>query len=427
MKSVFLLSVLLLAASCSTSTPVPIVEAEKRDWIVEFSPAASLSSTDFDPVRMAIGNKSIVMLGESIQLTSEFSRVRDLLIRNLHENADFNLLLFEGSPVELWIAEEEYLSSRKDVLSGSDFQKTALFSLWQTEEIRSVIDYALRSQTGIGRSDLYLSSYDVQIGQGRRFARDRSVFEALLALLKKRDKRLSKADEEAILPLDGLVACKRKGFPDSDEQYSQAEQGIQRLSQVVMRSTRNGASDLHEQVLGLLPKVAGYSLEFCREAKDGKRNYTEVRDEWASRQFADLFSTLNQKTLVWAQSSRIRQSGGKGSQTAFGAYARSAFPEEIFAIHFTAGGGRAIAFTDAKGNEIEPAESGLLPLDSVSLEEKLSGLSAKDFFVVSKNFPARFKDAETTRREPVGVMAIDPRKDFDAYYFVKEVTTPKMR
>src|SRR4029453_9161169 len=100
MKSGFLLSVLLLAASCSTSPPAPNVETEKRDWIVDFPPAASLSSTDFDPVRMAVGKKSIVMLGESIHLTSEFSRVRDMLIRNLHENADFNLLLFEGSPIE---------------------------------------------------------------------------------------------------------------------------------------------------------------------------------------------------------------------------------------------------------------------------------------------------------------------------------------
>jgi erythromycin esterase-like protein len=194
-----------------------------------------------------------------------------------------------------------------------------------------------------------------------------------------------------------------------------------------MRSTRNDSSDIHEKVLALLPKVAGYSLEFCREAKEGKRNYTEVRDEWASKQFADLFSTLDQKTVVWAHSNHVRQSAGKGGQMAFGAYARSVFPEEIFAIHFTAGSGKAIAFTDAKGNEIEPVETGLLPLDKVSLEEKLSGLSRMDFFVVSKNFPARFKDDETTRREPAGFMAIDPRKDFDAYYFVKEISTPRMR
>jgi erythromycin esterase-like protein len=426
MKSGILLSVLLLAASCTTA---PILETDppKRDWIVEFSEASSLSSTDFDPIRSAVGSKTIVMMGESIHLSSEFSRVRDMLIRNLHENSDFNLLLFDGSPIEFWIAEEEYLTSRKDVLSGSDFQRTALVGLWQTEEIRSVIDYALRSQTGIGGSDLYLSGYDVQMGQGRRFVRDQSVFESLVGLLKKRDKRLSRTDEEAVVFLDGLVACKRKGFPDSDEQYSRAEEGVRTLTRVVARSANSNGSGLHERILAHLPRLAGYSLEFCRQVKDGNRNYSEVRDEWTSKQFADLFSTLNEKTLVWAHSSRVRQAGSKDGQMSFGAYARSAFPDEIFAIHFTAGSGRTVALTDARGNEIEPIETALLPLDSVSLEEKLSGLSVMDFFVASKHFPARFKPGETTRREPTGFIAIDPRRDFDAYYFVREITAPQMR
>jgi len=429
MKSAVLLSVLLLAASC-TKAPgpeAPKADTEERGWISEFPPATSLSSTDFDPIREAVGSRPIVMMGESIYLTSEFSRVRDMLIRNLHEYADFNLLLFEGSPIEFWIAEEEYLNSRKDVLSGSDFQKTALSGLWQTEEIRSVLDYALRSQTGVGSSDLYLSSYDVQMGEGRRFVRDRSVFESLVGLLKKRYKRLSRADEEAILALEGLVSCKRKGFPDSDEQYSQAEEGIRMLSQVVARSTKNDNSDLHERVLALLPKVAGYSLEFCREVKNGERNYTEVRDEWASRQFADLFSALNAKTLVWAHSTHVRQSSAKAGSMSFGAYARSAFPEETFAIHFTGGSGQSVAVTDARGNAIESIETVLLSLDKVSLEEKLSGLSTKDFFVVSKNFPARFKSEETKRREPNRFIVIDPRSDFDAYYFVREITVPHAR
>jgi erythromycin esterase-like protein len=426
MKSGILLSVLILTASCTTA-PVPETNPPKRDWIAEFPEPSSLRSTDFDPIRSAVGSKSIVMMGESIHLTSEFSRVRDMLIRNLHENAEFNLLLFEGSPIEFWIAEEEYLTSTKDVLSGSDLQKTALVGLRQTEEIRSVIDYALRSQTGVGRSDLYLSSYDVQLGQGRRFVRDRSVFESLVGLLKKRDKRLSRTDEEAIVFLEGLVACKRKGFPDSDEQYSRAGEGIRALSQVVARSVKSDSSDLHERILAQLPKMAGHSLEFCRQVKDGSRNYLEARDEWASKQFADFFSTLKQKTLVWADSSRVRQSPGKGGQMSLGAYARSAFPDEIFAIHFTAGGGQTVALTDARGNEIEPIETELLPLDSVSLEEKLSGLSGMDFFVLSKHFPARFKAEETTRREPTGFTSIDPRRDFDAYYFVKEITAPQMR
>ena len=77
-----------------------------------------------------------------------------------------------------------------------------------------------------------------------------------------------------LLALDSLVSCKEKKFPDSEEHYAQAEQGINVLSQVVARAARDSSKDLHEKALTLLPKAASYSLEFCREANENTRNYT---------------------------------------------------------------------------------------------------------------------------------------------------------
>ena len=424
MRVCCLLFVLLLAASCGAPpTPANVVEDDSSSG---FPPASTLTLTDLDPIRKAVGEKTIVMMGGAIHFSTEFTRARDLLTRNLHESADFNLLLFEGSPVEFWIAEEEYLLSNKDVLAPSDFQKSALPVLWQTEEIRSMVEYALHSQSGMGSSDLYLSSYDVQIGQGRRFARGRTVFETLIGLLKTRDKRITSSDEEAILVLEGLVSCEQKEFPSSDEQYSQAEQGIAALSGVVARSIKQ-SNDLHEKTLALLPKMVGYSLEFCREARASDRASDETRKEWSSRQFIDLISTLNQKAVVWGHSVDLRQSSPGGQHMSLGAYARGAFPDEVFALHFTAGAGRGIAFTDAKGKEIRPIETALLPLDKVSLESKLSRLGTKDFFLTSNSLPSEFAKEETTRAEPGGFIQIDPRKDFDGYYFVVEVVAPGLK
>lgn len=394
--------------------------------VFELPPASSLGSDDLDPIRTAVAESRVVMMGGSIPATSELSRVRERTIRNLHEGRDFNLLLFEGSPIEFWIAEEEHLSSKPTIEAAAEFQKTALFGLWQTEEIRAVIDYALKTQAGAGSSDLYLSSYDVQIGQGRRFTQGRKVFDMLLGALQKRDKRISLAEQEAILSLESLSSCRKKKYPESDEQYMQAEEGINALSQVVTRAARD-SNDMHERMLTLLPKAASYSLEFCREASENTRNYAEVRNEWASKQFAGFVSALNQKVLVWGNSAHIRQSLQKEGRTSFGAYARGAFPDEIFAIHFTAGSGKAIAFADDKGNETAPTEKPLLALDKVSMERKLSSLSSMDFFVTSKNLPGQFGAEETTRSDVTGVMTIDPRKEFDAYYFVQSVTAPNLR
>jgi hypothetical protein len=81
---------------------------------------------------------------------------------------------------------------------------------------------------------------------------------------------------------------------------------------------------------------------------------------------------------------------------------------------------------DDKGKEIEPAEKPLLPLEKVSLERKLSALSPMDFFVASKDLPDEFGIEETTRSEPESVRTIDPRKDFDGYYFVQTATPSRL-
>jgi erythromycin esterase-like protein len=424
MKSLALCLAFLVAVSCSNSKPP---EDSTPEWLFELPPAPSLTSSDLDPIRTAVGEKRVVMMGEAIHVTSELSRVRERLIRKLHESADFNLLLFEGSPVEFWIAEEEFLSSKPGPESAGNFQRTALFGIWQTDEIRALIEYAQRTQAGAGSSDLYVSSYDVQIGQGRRFVQGKRVFETLIDLLQKRDKRITTAEEEAVQPLENLAFCQQRRFPESDEQYIEAEQGIQVLSQLVARAVRTSSnSDLHEKMLALLPKAASYTLEFCREAIQNTRNYSEVRDEWASRQFADFISTLNQKALVWAHSAHVRQWKLKEGRTSFGAHVRGTFPEEVFAIQVTAGNGRAFVTMDDKGKEIEPAEKPLLPLEKVSLERKLSALSTMDFFVASKDLPAEFGPEETTRSEPESVRTIDPRKDFDGYYFVQTTTASRL-
>src|SRR4030095_4310201 len=184
MKLRLSLLLLLTAASCS---PPAEVKKPVDTLVAEFPPTSFLNSSDLDPIREAVEGKKIVMMGESLRLSSELPKAREKLIRNLHETSEFGLLLFEGSPVEFWIAEEEFAGAKPTVESAANFQRTALLGQWQTDEMRAVVDYALRTQAGSGGSDLYMSSYDVQIGQGRRFSDGKGVFETLLDLLRKRD------------------------------------------------------------------------------------------------------------------------------------------------------------------------------------------------------------------------------------------------
>jgi erythromycin esterase len=392
---------------------------------IQMPSADSLSPKDFGFLKEYVRNKRVVMLGESIHLTSEFSKVRRVAIDNLHNAHEFDLLLFEGSPIEFWVAQEDFNKSDKGLGAVREFQKTALFGLWQTEEINAVLKDALSPQSAPNPLDI--SSYDVQIGQGRQFSQGQNVFAEFIKRIKSRNVTMVPSEEKDIMFLDNLVSCKRKKFPVSNGDYRKARESIDRLKEIVSRAKLRDSSSTHENVLEMLPQLLGFSLEFCREVNLSQRNYTEVRDEWASKQFILLVNRIGKKTIVWAHSGHVRLGPGQNGRMSFGAYAKKHLADEIFSICMTANIGSAIAFMDASGNEIDLTERPLLPIEKLSLESKMSHLSQKDLFLPVKGNDGFLTSNETSRSEPDGFASLDALKDFDAYYFVQKISPPKLQ
>lgn len=409
-----------LFTSCATN------QVSQKPMFYKMSPASEIQPKDMDSVRSSVGNRSIVMLAESIHLTSEFSIVRRNIIQNLYDQNGFELLLFEGSPIEFWIAQDQYLTSDKTDVAVNEFQKTALFGLWQTKEINELLSAALKTQNS--DKPMYISSYDVQIGQGRRFTQGKGVFDEFIKRLKAHKMKLSKSEENEVLFLNNLVSCKRKKFPASGSDVKRVESSLKTLDLVVSRTKSGSSLQMHELFLKRVPKFLNYTLEFCREANSSTRNYTEIRDEWASKQFLTQINDLGRKTIVWAHSGHIRLEPSKSGRMSFGAFVRRQLGKDIFALHFTARSGSAIAFMDADGNEIELIEKALRPIESVSLEKKLSLLDNQaDLFIPVEGNEGFLGSSETTRSEPDGIGPINPIKDFDGYYLIKEIKPPKLK
>lgn len=384
----------------------------------------SLTPTNFDILKNYVNSKKVVMLGESIHLTSEFSTVRKSIIENLYDNEGFELLLFEGSPIEFWIAEEDFIKSHTKSETVQNFQKTALFGLWQTEEIKSVINQTLATQST--EKPMYISSYDVQIGQGRRFVQGLSVFEEFIKLMNLRGLKFKPSEKKQILFLDNLVSCKRKNFPSSSSDFEKANAHIDQLNTLIKKVKSPSLLKIHDDFLKMLPQFLKYSLNFCREATSSKRNYTEIRDEWASKQFMAQMNSIQKKTIIWAHSGHVRLGQNKNGRLSFGSYAKKQFGDEIFSLLLTANTGSATAFMDASGNEIELTEKPLLSTKDLSLERKLSQLSRSDVFIPVKGNESFFTSKETTRSEPDGLGLIDALIDFDGYYLVQKINPPKL-
>lgn len=419
MKPYAVILVFLICVSCAS------VQKPFQTAFYKLPTVSTLQMKDMDAVKNHIGNRKVVMLGESIHMTSEFSTVRKHIIHNLHEQSDFQLLLFEGSPIEFWIAQDKYLNSKRNQSAVDEFQKTALFGLWQTLEINAVLKDVLQTQAT--NRPMYVSSYDVQIGQGRNFAQGKSVLGEFVKILNTRKVKLKRSEEKELLFLENLVSCKRKKFPVAAEDFRKAEESIKRMDQVISRMKTASTLESHELFLKSMPVFMKFSLDFCNEANSSKRNYTEVRDDWASKQFLSQIHTIGKKSIVWAHSGHVRLGPSKSGRMSFGSFTRKSLGQDIFGIHFTARTGTAIAFMDSIGNEIEPIEKSVLSVDSVSLEKMLSGLeSQSDIFVPVFGNEQFFSSPETTRSEPDGFGPINPLLDFDGYYLIQEIKPPKL-
>src|SRR5262245_21474053 len=109
----------------------------------------------------SVRDASIVQLGESIHVTAEIPRARLQVVRYLHEQMGFDVLAWEGSLTQSWLA-QEYLYRSSDPVDRriDNAQQMAWFKLWNTAEMRQLMAYVEQSRTT--SRPLYLTSFDVQ-------------------------------------------------------------------------------------------------------------------------------------------------------------------------------------------------------------------------------------------------------------------------
>ncbi|MEQ9307085.1 MAG: hypothetical protein RJQ14_24440, partial [Marinoscillum sp.] len=108
-----------------------------------------LSRGDWGELGQAIKDKKIVSLGEFNHETWEVFKIKNDLIKYLHEEHGFNTILFESGVGELIIPNQ-----KKEELSASRMTN-GFFGYWRTEEFVELMNY-------IKKKDINIGGFDVQ-------------------------------------------------------------------------------------------------------------------------------------------------------------------------------------------------------------------------------------------------------------------------
>jgi erythromycin esterase len=217
-----------------------------------------------DFLRRLLADRSVVQLGESIHMTDEFPRVRRNILQYLHEQLGFDVLAFEGSAVDSWLA-QDYLYRSSELVSkkAAEAQRLAWFGLWQTDAMRGVMTYVVETQTT--KKPLYLTSFDIQPGNGRAFEGKgmralEELFHAVQAYAPPPD---AAAFDRWKAALSVYFGCYGHGEPKSEEQRKAVERSLAELREWLRFAALRIRPAIHGRALGLVAESLRGTVELC--------------------------------------------------------------------------------------------------------------------------------------------------------------------
>jgi erythromycin esterase len=374
-------------------------------------------------LRNAIGDASVVELGESIHVTAEFPAARLQLVRYLHEEMGFDVLALEGSLTQAWLAQEYLYGSKGDATNRiRRAQQLAWFKLWNTDEMRELMAYVDASQRT--QRPLYLTSFDVQTGASAEFGMTPSVLEALVNALEAfavppADSQVQKAD--LVTALSPVVQCgmgNPAGLGDDKGRALTAIDGLQRRVETIAPAVARSRPAVHLAALRLVPDNLRDHITLCEHATTWQATRDELNAENALMLRDDV--SVAHKIVLWAHHSHVAYNTTGSRIPSMGQHLREQIGNSVYAIGLFAGGGSFI--------DVAPLSVHHLPaLNKVGVERLLAGAARPSYFVDLRSLPTTDPAAgwlvpQGSRMEGRWTRSTVLARDFDGAVYLERVT-----
>lgn len=388
-------------------------------------------------LRQAIGERSIVQLGESLHITDEFPRVRLRFVRYLHAEMGFDVLAIEGSAIDAWLANERAYD--EDVADVAGFQRTALFAVWQSAAMRDLVAHVLSTRRS--PRPLYLTSFDVQPGTSARFI-GLPRGEVLLALVQALARYAPPPDaREARRWADDISPFFRRygaTSPLSAELERRALEAIAEMESwmaALAPAVRARRPAVHVAALRLIPDVLRAAVDLAqasgRAGSESQRVYRETRDRLSARNVLRLHDAVSpgRRVLVWAHHSHVIHDSTGRNVDSMGRSLLAAVPDRLYTIGLFAGGGAA-ATLRADGRSV--SVTALAPPPHPSVERLLASLAPADYFVDLSRLDGKSAAHAAwfaplpSRQEPDDTLDTAVARDFHGAVFIRQVHPPRM-
>jgi erythromycin esterase len=398
-------------------------QSDRAEWISwardHHHPIASIVPTpndqyaDLQFLKSVLDGRRIVELGESGHGVAEFSQAKVRLIKFLHEQMGFDVMVFESGLFECYMANQ--LTG-----SGPQMMQSSIFGVWFTEDVKELFNYIKETQ----RTDrpLTLAGFDTQssssVGTAQRPRFFHSVIDAV-----DRDYAIEvfSVDTEAI---GGL----RTGSGYAVANEARLLEFYEKLLKFLQDRRAELAAAFPGDPRPLIAERTAFSvIQYVRQLSAGTDSLrvTEIRDSGMAENYTFLARQLypDRKIITWAHNFHIRHANAaaSGSPT-MGTFIANRFRSELYTIGLYMNRGTA-AFNNRAVYAIQPAQAN-------SMEGVLAAVGPPNLFVdflhqTRQTGTAWFFDGIVTREWGTSALLMVPRDQYDGVLFIDSVTPPK--
>ena len=381
---------------------------------------------DLQFLKVVIGDRRIVQIGESHHSVAEYGAVKTRLIKFLHQEMGFDVLAFESSIYECFAADLRQLPPTEALFA-------TIFSVWAFEEVLPLFEYLKHSHST--PRPLAFAGVDPQISSRTGVATRPAFLERVVGVIDARYAR-----EVAQFDAQFIDRIQREGpayARDEEERlvafYTRLADFFEKHRGQLLELLEGDASPLIAQRVAwssvkLVQLLRSYHLNPDDPSLDG---HMAIRDRAMADNLTFLADDLyaGRKIIVWAANIHVRHANEKTTWVfpTMGGWLKKRFGDELYTIGLypnrgTVPGARSL-FT------IDPADPG-------TMERLLSDAGASQLFVDLLNQPASdgtrwmyepmlSRDATISGPQAMLPVLIVPRDQYDGLLFIDRVTAPR--
>jgi len=290
-----------------------------------------INQTDFSEdyknlefLKKIIGDKKFISLGESSHFVEEYSKIKFRLIKFLHQEMGFEVILFES---DFFNCNTSYLIC--DSLTANEFLNNSIFDLWHTKVNCKLFEYIQKMKKT--SNPLFLSGFDI-----------RKTNKTDNRLLYKYYKPiLNQKDYTEFVSLDTMT---NKYFRDvvlkiNKKAFNQSlSLNLEERYKTLLKSINKYQQNIDIETLKRIILNKQHQIKIIEFSKGNSVKYMNMRDKYMAENIQWIANNLypDKKIIIWAHNGHIMNNSDYKSKIvgipSMGFYLSEKMKEQLYTI-----------------------------------------------------------------------------------------------